>query len=74
MALHKELLDILVCPMCRGELTLVDEEAGLLCPACSVVFPIREEIPIMLPEEAVALSEWKRGHRHTVPLSDSRRP
>lgn len=74
VALHKELLAILVCPMCKGALTPVDEEAGLYCPACSVVFPIREEIPVMLPEEAIALSEWKSGRRQTLPRSDSKHP
>lgn len=55
MALNKELLDILACPKCKGDLTLTPAEDGLICHACALVYPIQEEIPIMLPEEAVPL-------------------
>jgi len=58
MALNKELLDILVCPECKGDLELTGEEDGLICPACQVVYPIRDEIPIMLVDEAIQLSDW----------------
>lgn len=63
MPLNKELLDILACPACRGELTLLDGEEGLRCPACAVVYPVRDEIPVMLVEEAVAAEDWERGER-----------
>ncbi len=52
MAVSQELLDILVCPQCRGELTLNESEDGLICNACRLLYEIRDDIPIMLIEEA----------------------
>ncbi|MFW5714038.1 MAG: Trm112 family protein [Brevefilum sp.] len=63
MALNKDLLDILACPVCKGELDLLGQEEGLRCQACAVVYPIREEIPVMLPEEAVPQAAWDQGRR-----------
>lgn len=60
MALNKELLGLLACPKCKGELTLTDRDKGLACPACRLVFPIRDEIPIMLVEEAVDQDKWEK--------------
>ncbi|HDP24092.1 MAG TPA: Trm112 family protein [Deltaproteobacteria bacterium] len=55
MAIDKELLDILACPKCKGDLTLEDDESGLVCPACRLKYPIEDEIPIMLIDEAIPL-------------------
>ncbi len=63
MTLNKELLDILACPKCKGDLSLMDREEGLRCPSCAVVYPIREEIPVMLIDEAIPLSDWEQGVR-----------
>lgn len=63
MPLNKELLNILACPKCKGALNLLDKEEGLACDACSVVYPIREEIPVMLIEEAIATDAWNDGVR-----------
>lgn len=63
MALHEDLVRILVCPVCRGELIREDRDEGLLCPACAKVYPVREDIPVMLCEEAVPLREWRNGKR-----------
>ncbi|MEH0019021.1 MAG: Trm112 family protein [Desulfobacter sp.] len=52
MAVSKELLEILVCPKCKGEVVLTEEESGLVCDACALMFEIRDDIPIMLIEEA----------------------
>ena len=49
--------------MCRGELEPVDNESGLECPACGLVFPVRDNIPIMLQEEAIRKDDWERGQR-----------
>ncbi len=65
MAVNQELLDILACPKCKGGLALTREQDGLCCEACALVYPIREEIPIMLIEEAVPLGEW--DHRGDAP-------
>ncbi|MFO8030973.1 MAG: Trm112 family protein [Desulfohalobiaceae bacterium] len=61
MALNKELLDILACPQCKGDLELTPQEDGLVCRNCSLVYPIQEEIPIMLVEEAVQLEDWQNS-------------
>jgi uncharacterized protein len=52
MAVPKELLDILVCPLCKAPVTLTADGSGLKCQSCRRVYPIRDDIPVMLPEEA----------------------
>jgi uncharacterized protein len=52
MALSKDLLDILVCPLCKVPVTLKQDENGLKCSACKRVYPIRDDIPVMLVDEA----------------------
>jgi uncharacterized protein YbaR (Trm112 family) len=49
----KELLDILVCPLCKKPVTLQGDGKGLKCPECRRVYPIQDDIPIMLVDEAV---------------------
>ena len=63
MALNKDLLDILACPKCKGDLELTEMEDGLICRACRLVYRIEEEIPIMLVEEAVPLQDWEAGKK-----------
>lgn len=53
MAIPKELLDILVCPVCKESLELKPDESGLKCPKCKRVYPVRDNIPVMLVDEAV---------------------
>jgi len=55
MSLSKELLDILVCPRCKGELRYDEQESALDCPACRLRYPVRDDIPIMLVDEATPL-------------------
>ena len=55
MAVSKELLEILVCPKCKGEIELTQEEDGLICERCRLKYEIREDIPIMLIDEAKPL-------------------
>jgi len=57
MAISKDLLDILVCPACKTPVEPVKDETGLRCPQCRVVYPVRDDIPVMLVEEAVKESE-----------------
>ncbi len=57
MGLNKALLDILVCPQCKGELELQDDESGLRCDACRLIYAIRDDIPIMLVDEALPLDQ-----------------
>lgn len=53
----KDLLDILACPQCKGPLTLDEEKGGLVCKKCRLIYPIRDDIPVMLIDEAQALEE-----------------
>jgi uncharacterized protein YbaR (Trm112 family) len=55
MAISKELLDILACPKCKGDIKLNAVGDGLVCETCRVVYPIKDDIPIMLIDEAIKL-------------------
>lgn len=61
MAINSELLAILACPACRSGLESAGEGCGLICRKCAVVYPIVEDIPILLVEEAVSLRQWNAG-------------
>jgi uncharacterized protein len=50
--LSTDLLDILVCPVCHGELLAEEEARQLCCLSCGLAFPVREGIPVMLLNEA----------------------
>jgi rfaE bifunctional protein nucleotidyltransferase chain/domain len=52
MALSAELKEILVCPKCKGDLLFLEDRQEIHCRACRLAYPIREDIPVMLPEEA----------------------
>ena len=56
MAISPELLEILRCPKCKSKVKIKPDESGLKCenPECALVYPIRDEIPVMLVEEATA--------------------
>jgi uncharacterized protein len=47
-----DLLEILVCPACKKPLTLKDNGASLKCGECRRVYPIKDDIPILLIDEA----------------------
>jgi uncharacterized protein YbaR (Trm112 family) len=55
MAISKDLLEILACPKCKGDLRLMEKEDGLICDTCRLLYEIRDEIPIMLIDEAKKL-------------------
>jgi uncharacterized protein YbaR (Trm112 family) len=55
MPVDKELLDILACPKCKGDLKLTKEGDGLTCGTCKLLYEIRDDIPIMLIDEAKPL-------------------
>jgi uncharacterized protein len=52
MAISKDLLEILACPLCKEKVELTPDGVGLKCVQCHRVYPIREDIPIMLIDEA----------------------
>jgi uncharacterized protein len=57
MAIKKELLDILCCPKCKGDIRLSSAGDGLICDACKLLYPIKDDIPVMLIDEAQPLKE-----------------
>ncbi len=50
--MDKKLLDILACPVCKGPLLYDQKKQELICRADRLAFPIRDDIPVMLEEEA----------------------
>ncbi len=52
MAISTELLDILVCPKCKGNIHLNAAGDGLICDNCKLLYEIKDDIPIMLIDEA----------------------
>jgi uncharacterized protein YbaR (Trm112 family) len=55
MTIDKELLEILACPKCKGEVQLNEKQDGLICNRCRLMYPIREGIPVMLMDEATTV-------------------
>ncbi len=57
MAISKELLEIIACPKCRGELKLSEDGNFLICEQCKIKYPIEDDIPILLVDEAKPLDD-----------------
>ncbi|HEX8706963.1 MAG TPA: Trm112 family protein [Pyrinomonadaceae bacterium] len=57
MAISQDLLEILACPACRAGVELKADGSGLKCLECRRVYPIRDDIPVMLIDEAVVEDE-----------------
>jgi hypothetical protein len=55
MALKKELLDILACPKCKGVLVYKEAECFLICEKCRLKYAVKDDIPVMLIDEAVKM-------------------
>ncbi|MGH7788841.1 MAG: Trm112 family protein [Candidatus Binatia bacterium] len=55
MAISKELLDILACPKCKGDVQLTEAKDGLACSSCRLIYPIKDDIPVMLIDEALPM-------------------
>ena len=55
MTLSSQLLAILVCPKCKGALEYRESDPSLVCSACRLRYPVRDDIPIMLLDEATPL-------------------
>jgi uncharacterized protein len=53
----KELLEILVCPVCKKPVIPNAAQDSLKCPQCRRVYPVRDDIPIMLIDEAVTVDD-----------------
>ena len=56
MALAPELKEILVCPKCKGDLVFHEERSEIHCLRCRLIYEIKDDIPVMLIEEARSLA------------------
>lgn len=52
MPIPQDLLDILACPVCKTPLTFNPQQDTLKCPHCNRAYPIRDGLPILLPDQA----------------------
>ena len=55
--IKQELLDIIACPKCKGSVHLNEENNTLICPECELAYAIRNNIPIMIIDEATPLEQ-----------------
>jgi hypothetical protein len=56
--LDKELLDILACPVCKADIHYDKKENFLICKSCKRAYPVKDDIPIMLEEEAKVMNDY----------------
>lgn len=55
MEISQDLLNIIACPQCKGDVELTSQADGFVCKACKLIYPIRDDIPVMLIQEALPL-------------------
>lgn len=56
MPLNKKLLEILICPQCRGKVRFDEKLGGIVCEQCKLLYEVKDDIPVMLVEEAKKIS------------------
>ncbi len=59
--IDKELLDILICPKCKGDIKLHSNEKYIICENCNLAYYIDENMPVMLIDKAVTIEEADKG-------------
>lgn len=71
--MDKKLLQILVCPLCKGPLDYLEQAQELICRGDRLAFPIRDGIPVMLEGEArrISLEEYDQLPKKNVPPKDA---
>ncbi len=57
MEIERKLLEILACPECKGNIHLNEDENGLICDKCKLMYEIRDGIPVMLINEAIHINQ-----------------
>lgn len=57
MPISPELVEIVACPKCKGPVRLKDDESGFVCAGCRLIYPVIDDIPNFLVEEALPLEE-----------------
>jgi len=60
MPIDKEVLALLACPQCKGGIRVAKDGKGLVCETCRLLYEIRDNIPVMLIDEAVRLDDPAR--------------
>jgi uncharacterized protein YbaR (Trm112 family) len=73
MAVDAELLEILVCPNDRGEVTYLEAEGTIVCATCGYRYPVRDDIPVMLIDEAEKPAQKPPQKPPAKPSSKNRR-
>ncbi len=63
MSLAPQLKDLLVCPLCKGKVEIREDDQEIWCRADGLSFPIRDDIPVMLADEARTLTNDERTDR-----------
>lgn len=53
MPVSEKLLEVLACPVCKVKVEMKPDSSALKCPECNRVYPVRDDIPVMLIDEAV---------------------
>jgi len=56
MPFNKELLEILACPQCKGKIRYDEKSNGLICDQCKLLYEIKDDVPVLLIEEAKKVS------------------
>ena len=64
MSLAPQLKDLLVCPLCKGKVEIREDDQEIWCRADGLAFPIRDDIPVMLADEARTLTNDERTDRY----------
>jgi uncharacterized protein YbaR (Trm112 family) len=57
MPISKYLLEILACPKCKGDVKITEKADGFICEKCKLFYPIKDNIPVMLIDEAISLDK-----------------
>jgi len=57
MGISSELMEILACPECKGNVRLEESGEGIVCDKCRIRYPVRDGIPVMIAEEAEKLGD-----------------
>lgn len=57
MLIHEDLMKIIACPVCKGDIVVDEDNSSLNCDACRLKFPVKDGIPVMLENEAVPYND-----------------
>ncbi len=57
--ISERLLGVICCPVCKGELELSADNLWLICKNCGLMYPVKDDIPVLIPEEARKIDEKK---------------